>query len=977
MTPERWREVARILDRILDADPADQTRLLAELGGEDAVLQADVEALLAAERAAGDLLERPAGDCLESDGASLDASSEVPDLVGPWRPLSVLGRGGMGVVYLAERADGEFDQRVALKLVKRGVDTDEILERFRRERQILAALDHPQIARLVDGGVTAGGLPYFAMELVEGQPITTWCDERGLGLEARLRLFQQVCNAVSHAHRRLVVHRDLKPTNVLVGADGAVKLLDFGIAKLLAGADAPDAPRTRDGLRLMTPEYAAPEQVRGEPVSTATDVYGLGALLYDLLTGERPHELAGRSLREIEETVGREPRAPSLVSRHPFARRLTGDLEAITLTALRAEPGRRYASAQALADDVQRHLERRPVQARPERWTYRAGRFVERHRLGVAATAAIAASLVGGLGAALWQARQKALEADKARAVQAFVTELFSAAAPAQARGETVTARQLLDLGAGRIGDELGGQPAIRAEMEVVLGELYAELGLFDEALPLLDRAETSQLEAGGDARALVARARRGQSAVLLARGELDDAEARIRDALALHRETLGSTDPEVAEDLDRLAMVLRQRGDLDGLEAAVRESLAIRRAAFGERHEKVADSLNNLAVVLRERTDYTGAEEHYRRALDIRLAELGRRHPDTADTLNNLAALLYFQGRWGEAHERFVEVTGLYRDLYGDGHPLTVQGLNNTAVIRLFLGRFDEAREGFEQVLAHWAASGDDHPNAIVTRGNLGLLLQRSGRLAEAERVLREVRDAWRAKLGGEHPYNAVLDGRLAAVLRERGQFDAADALHRQALEGHKRAYGDAHPNVAQELEGLGRLARVQGRLDLAETALGEAAAIRAAVLDELHPDRWTVEAEIAAVAGDAGRIAEAIEGLEAALDRAAEALPNSHPRVLWVRMELGRALDASGRSREAIDHLAAAASGFRASFGSRSWRAAEADTLLASALAAEGRSAEARSTGARAHKVLVAELGPEHPLTDRAAAVLRQLED
>ncbi|MGH9464902.1 MAG: WD40 repeat domain-containing serine/threonine protein kinase, partial [Thermoanaerobaculia bacterium] len=412
---QRWRRVAELFDSLTGLPAAERSAHLDELGIEDPALRSEVEDLLSEADAVG-LLDAPPAEVLATLLDELEEAipeQPVGARIGPYRLVEELGRGGMGVVYLAERVDGQFEQRVALKLVKRGLDTEEVLARFRRERQILARLDHRAIARLFDGGATEDGRPYFAMEHVVGEPITVYCDGRRLSIEERLKLFRRVCEAVHHAHRHLVVHRDLKPSNVLVTAEGDLKLLDFGVAKLLGSGEEGQAPPTltRVGLRAMTPEYAAPEQVLGNPVSTATDVYALGVVLYELLTGRRPYRLGRRFGAEAERTILEvEPERPSAVveaqpedpdrtaeelararglSPGGLRRRLTGDLDAIVLTALRKEPERRYGSAQGLGEDLERHLAGEPVTARPEGWAYRAAKFSRRHRAALAIVGAL------------------------------------------------------------------------------------------------------------------------------------------------------------------------------------------------------------------------------------------------------------------------------------------------------------------------------------------------------------------------------------------------------------------------------------------------------------------------------------------------------------------------------------------------------------------------------------------------------------
>ena len=579
-------------------------------------LRERVEQLLAADAAAGDFMNDgveawlrsgPMTPAHSAEQGALDAGARV----GPYRVIDELGRGGMGIVYRAERADGEFVQVVALKLVRRSFDGDDTTGRFRRERQILAQLDHPSIARLLDGGLHTDGRPYFAMELVEGEPITTYCDRRGLSIDARVRLFCRVCDAVQYAHGRLIVHRDLKPANISVTATGDPKLLDFGIAKLLTYDDAEESTKlTRTGLRPLTPAYAAPEQLRGEPVSTATDVYTLGVILFELLTARRPFRSASSGFERT--SLEAEPPRPSDVvllrdrddapsideiaharglSPRALAARLAGDLDAIVLKALRREPQRRYIGAGALAEDLGRFLQGRPVAARPEGRRYRASKFVRRHRVGIAVAVSLVLSLVGGLAATAWQARAKALEAQKAEAVKAFLISIFQGADPVQAAGRDITLRQVLDEGAVRVQRDLASQPAVQGELLTVLAGIYAELGVTERAGALTDQALDIHERLHGANSELVATNLRQKASLAVARGDADTADRFAREALARHRRAYGNLHQDVAEDLDVLMIAARQRGRLADALSAAEESLRIRRAIFGNEHRLIADS--------------------------------------------------------------------------------------------------------------------------------------------------------------------------------------------------------------------------------------------------------------------------------------------------------------------------------------------------------------------------------------------------
>lgn len=986
---DRWQRIERLFDQLVDATATERRRTLAELGGDSAGLRREVECLLEAAATDGGLLDEGAGErfsTLIEEVFDRDESGTPgsPQQVGPWRILREVGRGGMGVVYLAERAEGDFEQRAAVKLLKRGLDTDEIVARFARERKILARLEHPAIARLIDGGLSEDGRPWLTMEYVQGMPITDYCDERQLGLNERLALFRRVCEAVHFAHRKLIAHRDLKPSNILVTAERELKLLDFGVAKVL-GADEEEADLlTRVGDQPLTPAYAAPEQLRGEPASTASDIYSLGTILFQLLVGRRPDRSTagtrgqgdamkpfGTVRTDAGNASGTEPVA---VARKNLTRGMAADLDAIVTTATRDEAERRYPSAQALAEDVRRFLADEPVWARPDSAAYRIGKFVRRHRIGVSASALLLILLVGAVGAILSQSQARVREARKAEEVKAFVLDLFAAADPATARGEELTVRELIDAGADQVSRKLVRQPLVRAEMEMVLGELYRTLGLSEQALSLLDRSLASYESVTRDPQPGRASALRAKGATLSDQGKLAEAEEWLRQAVTMHIETLGPENPEVAEDLDWLGLVLRQRGEFDDSEAALREALTIRQAALGEDHEEVATSLNNLAVLRRERGAYAEAETLYRRALEIRVATLGRMHTDTADTLNNLAALLYFQGRWTEARERFLEVSAIYAQLYGEAHPRTIMGQNNIGVVSLALGLNDEARPRFETVLESWRSlEGETHPNALMTRANLGLIEADAGDLGEAEGLFRELLAQAEGNLGEKHPVTAVFASRLAAVLRYRGRYEEAVLLYEQALATTRELRGEENPTFAQSLHDLGVLRRDMSALDESKRLLRQAFELRERLLGGDHPDTIASQVALGAVLTAQGDAGAGERLLVAGVDTARRVLPEQHPLLASAAFELGKAWGTTHGAAESVERLEEVLPSYRRRYGEEHWRTAEIELALAAAEAADGRHRRALEHARHAKPILEAALGPEHRLTRQASELAR----
>lgn len=415
MTPQRWKQIEALFEHTLELPPDRRPAFLQKHCDGDDELRREVQSMLDSHARAGSFIDQPSLFVATEEIGELDSAVASGQLIGAYRVVRELGRGGMGAVYLAERADEQYQKCVAIKLIKRGMDTDSVLRHFRNERQILASFDHPNVARLLDGGATEDGLPYLIMEYVEGLPIDNYCETHDLLLNERLQLFREVCAAVTYAHRHAVIHRDIKPSNILVTSDGAPKLLDFGIAKILQPGDALEASATMTGLRLLTPEYASPEQVQGKPVTTATDVYSLGIVLYQLLAGRTPYRLKTGTPEEISRAITeQEPARPSTavarsnessISQIPNPKLLRGDLDNITLKALRKEPERRYPSVEQFSEDIRRHIEARPIRARKDTIHYRAAKFVQRNRVATAAAMLVFLSLVGGIIATTWEAR--------------------------------------------------------------------------------------------------------------------------------------------------------------------------------------------------------------------------------------------------------------------------------------------------------------------------------------------------------------------------------------------------------------------------------------------------------------------------------------------------------------------------------------------------------------------------------------------
>jgi serine/threonine-protein kinase len=905
--PAGESRLERIFNIALDTEPRLRLAFVAAECADDHALEGRVLELLEAHEAGTGLLDIPLtlivgpllDDGMEGDTADSPSTAQtgIPAgaRIGPYRVVRLLGKGGMGAVYLADRADGAFEQQIALKVVNAGILTHELEQRFLRERQILARLEHPRIARLLHGGVTADGHPYLAMQLVEGQPITKWADRVGLELPDRLELFLQVCDAVHYAHGRLVVHRDLKPSNIVVTPDGNVCLLDFGIARLLTGDD-DSSLSTRTGHLLLTPEYAAPELLCGDSVTTATDVYALGVVLHELLTGGRPHDGGVRSLadliRRTELDAPPASRSPGLETAK--RRQLEGDLDAIIAKSLRRDPDRRYDSAEAFADDIRAHLESRPVAARPDTRLYRVGRFVRRNAMATAASAMAVLALLAGLAVSLRMTAVAREEAARSEAVGDFLFSLWEGADPDQNRGRVPDARDFLERGLARVdsmGDAAG--PSVRVDMLTTLGWLYRKLGDYGQAVAVFERAAhesnvafgasdrtgealdglaQSLIEAGDPATAesvaresvrirlaagspdtALASSYTTLGAALSGQSDHEGAGEAHRAALELDRRASGPASAAVATDLSNLGANARNRGDYDEAEVLHREALAIRRQQLGNDHASTATSLGNLAAVLRDMGSLEEAETVAREALDTRRAVLGPEHPDVAISLEQISLTVGARGRHVEADSLAVEALELRRRVLGERHPSTVASLNNLAIARFRLGRYGWAAEAQEQVAELWRDElglGDER--AITAVHNLGVMRLRAGQLTEAEAHLTEAFEARQRVLSDEHPTTAASLRWLSELRREQGRFREATTLGRQALAILDEHFPPGHARIAE-----------------AQIAVGSALVENGLAAEALPVLRSALESRIASLPDDAMPIAEARVWVGAALLR------------------------------------------------------------------------------------------------------------
>jgi serine/threonine-protein kinase len=782
--------------------------------------------------------------------------------IGPYVLLRQLGHGGMGDVYLAVRED-PFKQYVALKIVRRGMDSRDVVARFEVERQILAALNHPSIARLFDGGVTDDGTPYFAMEYVDGRPITSFCDEHRLNIRERLRLFRTVCEAVHYAHQNLIIHRDLKPSNILVTEGGGVKLLDFGIAKLLNPSFSPVAmPVTRTVQRLMTPQYASPEQLRGETLTTAADIYSLGVILYELLTGRPPHLVAGRTEQEIIQLVcDRQPELPSVrvtksdtrndhsgtpneitpnsvstaraLSVEQLRRQVQGDLDNITLKALRKEATRRYASAEQLGQDVDRYLSGQPVAARPNTIRYRVQKFAARHKVVVVAGVLAVTSLITGLGVALWQAdaaRQERERAEQAlvqsEAVTAFLMRLFESSDPSATKGDEVTARELLRRGVKRA-TEIDTQPMVQARMLDVVGRVYQTLGQYDEAGQHIERGLALRRAHLGENHLLVAESMVHLGAVLTRRGRYGEAETMLRNALAVQQNLLKGPNLPTTETLIELGYLLPFRGKLSESEAAYREVFTMQRDLLGDEAPEVANSLVRIAAVLRSQGRYDEAETAFRDALARHQRLHVEPHSDVAWSMFQLSALLEYKGDYGEAEKLMRRGLEIERKAEGEMHPSVSSFMFALGSLLAAKGDSAAADDMMRRALVLRRSVLGDHPSTADGILFLGSFLHEKGDLVGAESLYVDALSMRRFLLGHEHYEVAVVLSELARIHIESGRYDSAERMLRQALRIHTTANGPDHHRVGATLTELAQLHRHMGHFEIADSLYQEGLAI------------------------------------------------------------------------------------------------------------------------------------------------------
>jgi serine/threonine protein kinase len=756
-----------------------------------------------------------------------ELSDDAGYFIGPYQLVKLLGEGGMGQVWLAEQTE-PVRRKVALKLIKGGRYDQSVIQRFESERQSLAIMDHPAIAKVFDAGTTPDGQPFFVMEFVPGSPITQYCDDKRLNTRQRLELFIKVCDGVQHAHQKAIIHRDLKPGNIMVTeVDGkaAPHIIDFGIAKATEKKPDTETMVTQVGMLVGTPGYMAPEQTdaNAQDIDTRADVYALGVILYEMLTGSLPFDLKlwqkqplHEVLRQIREDDPPRPSARVFTEaktavenaelRQSEPRQLTsllkGDLDWITMKALEKDRARRYDSPTAIAADITRYLTDEPVLASPPSVAYRTNKFIKRHRVGVLAAVTVLLMLIALAVSMTVQAVRIARERDRAnreataaKNVSDFLTGLFNVSDPSEARGNSITAREILDQGANQIESKLSSQPQVQAQLLMTIGNVYETLGLYPQAQKLLERSVALRRQVLGAENPDTLRAMNQVAHILRVQGRTADAEKLLRGVLETERRVMGPENADTLLCMVELANTLHDEGRLPESEKLRRETLEVQRRVLGPQHPDTLRSMNNLGATLGEEGHLPEAEKLLQETLDIRRKVQGADHPETLRTAYDLAAYLSYDNRLDEAEKLQRETLELRRRVLGDGHPDT-----------------------------------------LTTMDSLASILQAQKRYPEAEKLRREVLEVQRGVLGPEHPSTLFTMSELANTLSVQGRYKEADELLRQTIEIQSRVMGPNHPDTAGTKYNLACNAALAGHAGEALSLLKDAVAHGLSPLTSQH---------------------------------------------------------------------------------------------------------------------------------------------
>jgi len=838
---KKWKKIKEIFSDALELEGEERVRYIKKACEGDKQLLDEVYSLLDAHEMPG-ALDQTMSEIRISAITTARSDRMKGKAIGKYKIIKELGYGGMGSVYLAERADGQFRQRVALKLLRNAIADGQQVQRFRSERQILASLDHEHIARLIDGGVTDDGRPWFAMELVKGIPVTDFCDSGKLTIQNRLKLFLDICEAVGYAHRNLVIHRDLKPSNILIKKEGKAKLLDFGIAKIITDRKSEPA-LTQPGFLPYTPSYASPEQIRSEPISTASDVYQLGLMLYELLVGIPPYDVSGKTPSAVEDIIcNRVPPHPAVqlvknggiknpeevsrmrrVSVKKLKKELSGELGTIVMKAIRKEPERRYESAGHLADDIRRYLSGRPVKAHADSRLYRVGKFLKRHPAGSVSAAAIVLMAVIYIVTLTWHQQQTRAalahaerEAEKSAQVVEFMLGMFEAGEPRTNPGDLITARELLERGLEEA-EMLNSQPEVQANMYNVIGKVYSGLGRFDDAAEILQKAvELVRPLAGKNNVEIDALA--GYLIDLanakVRQGRFGEAQSAYREALEILSERYGENHPRVADAKIAMGSWIPVAG-LEGAAELRLNALKIRKEWFGEDDLATVEALIQAGQIMRSLAKPEEAIDMFEQALNIRKNILGESHPDVQSTRFILADIYrLFKIDFVIAEELYRNGLDILEETNGQNHPSRLHGITSLASLLVTDGRNQEAAELYRENLeVRIEVFGDFHPSVAEGLGQAGRGFKRMGLFQQSEAYHRKALEMWKQLLDEDHTIISGAKAGLAESLIHLGKFDKAEILLNRALEIQQRHFGDESGARIYSL--FGKLEKHRGQPD------------------------------------------------------------------------------------------------------------------------------------------------------------------
>jgi serine/threonine-protein kinase len=859
MDQQQWKKVNNIVDTALDLSGNERSTYIKEECKGDEQLKRQVTELIASieqsdnENFLGDVEDYPRHLAREiSDEETYKhTSSLIGTTIGTYKLIDLIGHGGMGSVFLAERSDKAYSKEVAVKILRRGMDTPSNIARFKRERNILANLEHPNIARLLDGGLTEEGMPYLVMEYVDGTPLPEHCNKNNLSTEKRLALFEQVCLAVQHAHQNAIIHRDLKPSNILVDTKGKVKVLDFGIAKLMEPDKEGTTFQTRTGARMLTLGYAAPEQLENQIITTATDSYVLGIQLFELLAGVHPFEMVDKNFVEIEEQIREEqPKTPSEkfvklpsqeqkqiaekrnTSVKALLSTLKGDLDAIVMKALRKEPDHRYSTAEQLLEDINRLKTDLPIIAREDTFRYNASKFIKRHKTRLSVTVGFLLVIIGFTvfyTLQIAQERNKAqLEAQKAQEVSDFLTEMFRASNPYYNPQDTVTAATFLKRGEERI-DQLENQPEVQAQLLEVMGRAYTEIGRFEKASPLLQKS--LRLRKTYQGTTSIAYSQSLDALVIFQRlkGNFAEAESLTLESISIIRNNQPNNETLLSNGLNELGLILDQRGKYEEADSVYQAVLQIQQRLYEPSHPKLAHTYNNRAGVLRKQGQYKKAEELYRKALTIWKKKNGDIHPSTAMGYNDLALILNQQGKLKKADSLYHKGLKIDKQLYEAPHRHIAQSYNNIGTFYGQQGRYQEAKPYLTKAVAmRRKLFSEFHPKLAESLNNLGRLNIELGNYDKAHPYLKEALTIDRENFGETHPYVAGDLANLARIEKENGSLSMAEKHLRESLSIFRATLPSDHRKTADILTELGDLLILQNSLTEAISLLQEALKIK-----------------------------------------------------------------------------------------------------------------------------------------------------